>query len=479
MNKIYIFLLLLLFSSCKMDKTVHEEESKPGTESPEQPYDQSEGWDILVTLGNIYGNESQVAGLSLETPDCPDFIEGIYFDKADLVFQVTGDTVKARQVLEKAAGNKNFRIELMKDGNYSQKQLYAINDELRNKLERVKDGKIRKNVTGFGVGLHNIEIDLIVNTPERRKEFREKIMDSPAFLFNGVEKPVINEKIGVSHAHGIYIRPEYPVYSTETNQVTFILNNYSGRTIECGEHYYVTFEDGKGIWRELPMNTAFVDIGYVIQDKGEWTMKASLYPDVHPNKPGRYRYFYEVMISREPVLMMAEFRLTDNEKEWKGAKRTPMPEGLLKLEQDGNPQPADKPKQQLKANTLVLKPVPRNIPVGEEIDADSLSMRTECARYPLSTTEVKIIITNHTIKNDFITGERYSIAYNDKGEWRALPTNPIVNDVAWVFPTPGSTHEQKIKFYTDEVANRPGRYRIYKAFNGGSKVAYAEFELLP
>ena len=50
-------------------------------------------------------------------------------------------------------------------------------------------------------------------------------------------------------------------------------------------------------------------------------MKASLYPDVHPNKPGRYRYFYEITIRRKPVLMMAEFRLTDNEEEWRTAEK--------------------------------------------------------------------------------------------------------------------------------------------------------------
>ena len=33
-------------------------------------------------------------------------------------------------------------------------------------------------------------------------------------------------------------------------------------------------------------------------------MKASLYPDVHPNKPGRYRYFYEITIRRKPVLSL-------------------------------------------------------------------------------------------------------------------------------------------------------------------------------
>lgn len=215
---------------------------------------------------------------------------------------------------------------------YSQKQLLDIKEELNRRLEKSTEETLKRNITGYGVGLHHVEIYLIMNTPERRKEFREKIMDSPVFRFYGVETPVINEKVGANHAQGIYIRPEYPVYSTEAEQATFILNNYSGGTIECGEHYYITFEDKNGIWWELPMNTLFFDVGYVIQNKGERTMKASLYPDLHPNKPGRYRYFYEVMINRKPILMMAEFRLTDDKKELKEARKTPSPAGLLQKE---------------------------------------------------------------------------------------------------------------------------------------------------
>ena len=337
MNKIYYILFLILFSSCKMNKENHAKENKLVNDSTEQHYDQSEGMEILDTLGKVYGNEPHIAGLSLETPNCPDFIEGIYFDKAELVFQVTGDTAKARQELEKAAGNKNFRIEFTGNGNYSQKQLLAIKEELSKKLEKTGNEKIRRNITGYGVGLHHVEITMIMNTPERRKEFREKVMDSPAFHFNGVEVPIINEKVGSSDTLGIYIRSEYPVYSTEAEQATFILNNYSGTEIECGEHYYITFKDEKGIWRELPMNANFVDIGYAILNKGEWSMNASLYPDVHPNKPGLYRYFYRITIARKPVLMMAEFRLTDNENEWKKAKRTPIPESLRRaMQKEGN-----------------------------------------------------------------------------------------------------------------------------------------------
>ena len=105
MNKFYFILLLCLFSSCRINKTNHVETCKTENDSTEQFYDQSEGMEILDTLGKVYGNEPHIDGLSLETPNCPDFIEGIYFDKATLVFQVTGDTVKARQILEKASGN--------------------------------------------------------------------------------------------------------------------------------------------------------------------------------------------------------------------------------------------------------------------------------------------------------------------------------------------------------------------------------------
>lgn len=74
-------------------------------------------------------------------------------------------------------------------------------------------------------------------------------------------------------------------------------------------------------------------------------------------------------------------------------------------------------------------------------------------------------------------GESYSLVYNNKGSWEPLPTNPIVNDISWVFPEKVSTHEQKIKLYTDKNPNRAGKYRIYKVFSNG-KVSYAEFEIL-
>ena len=127
----------------------------------------------------------------------------------------------------------------------------------------------------------------------------------------------------------------------------------------------------------------------------------------------------------------------------------------------------------------ILQPVPRDIPTGEAISSDSLSMKTEYDYYPLSTTKVKVIITNHS-HYEYSCGEGYSLAYyNEKQKvWEILPTSPIVNSILWIFPSGYSTHEQTIELYTAEVPNRAGRYRIYKSFNGDTKVAYAEFELV-
>ena len=58
----------------------------------------------------------------------------------------------------------------------------------------------------------------------------------------------------------------------------------------------------------------------------------------------------------------------------------------------------------------ILQPVPRDIPTGEAISSDSLSMKTEYDYYPLSTTKVKVIITNHS-HYEYSCGEGYSLAY--------------------------------------------------------------------
>lgn len=337
------FFTLFLFGGCKKAGYRPAEGETTAQTSIEPSYEPVESMEILDALGKVYGTKPNEAGFSLESPDCPDFIEGIYFDTGELVFQVRGDTASARKELEKASGSKNFRLEPMKEERYSQKQLMSIQNELNKRFESLEDGPAKANVTSFGVGLRHIEIRLIVNTPEKRAEFREKIMDSPAFLFKGPEIPVIDERVGVNDTLGISLRPEYPVYSVEAPHVTFILYNNSRTEITCGEHYSITYEDEKGVWRELPINGMAFDLAYALSPGGSRPFIASLYPEVHPNPPGRYRFFYSIRINRKDrvrkpeyqendtnrrLWMMAEFRLSDNEQEWKEIEKTPPPSAI-------------------------------------------------------------------------------------------------------------------------------------------------------
>lgn len=127
--------------------------------------------------------------------------------------------------------------------------------------------------------------------------------------------------------------------------------------------------------------------------------------------------------------------------------------------------------------SMVLEPVARDIPSGLPLSADSLSMRTEYDYYPVATSKVKVFITNRA-NQKYDSGERYSLVYYNEAlkQWEPQPTNPIINDVLWVFTPDYPTHRQTIQFYTDK--NRPGRYRIYKSFNRNTRTAYAEFELI-
>lgn len=56
--------------------------------------------------------------------------------------------------------------------------------------------------------------------------------------------------------------------------------------------------------------------------------------------------------------------------------------------------------------------------------------------------------------------------------------DPVIEDVGWILQPEHPSNEQTIKLYTSEVPNRAGKYRIYKAFNRDTKIAYAEFELI-
>lgn len=320
----------LLVVSCT-GKPAQRETTAFEQPSQEQIPDQSEGWKIIEALSKAYGDDPNSIGDFIGSPRCPDFLEGWAFDGNTLVFQVRGDTLRARKILEEVSGSKAFRIEMMTDSTFSEKQLKDLLDELNRRYNVLPKGKLKANLMMWGSTHHFIEVTFIRNTPEAREEFRRLLMDSPAIRFSGPEEPVRNNVTGVSEAHGICLYPEYIVYADTASAASFILLNGSNEAITCGEHYFITYEGKDGQWYELPINTFAVDIAYYVAPGSSRQFVARLYPEVNSNASGRYRFFYEVSLeSRENIRMMAEFRLTNNYEKAKRAEKTPIPKTTVK-----------------------------------------------------------------------------------------------------------------------------------------------------
>lgn len=283
----------------------------------EESIDQRTGQQVIDALSKAYGTDSTVIGDFLDSPRCPAFLEGMFFDGSTLVFQVRGDTTVARRTLEATAQSGAFRLEPATAKNFTQKQLKEILNVIDSKREKLTDECLKSNLMSWGMGSHHIHVTFIMNTPEARKAFRKKIIDSPAVLFDGTADNTPNDYIGVSDTLGILLQSDYPVYSTQSKRATFVLVNHSQVTLESGESYYITYEDRQGVWRNLPIHTIFNCVAHIIGPGKNKHLSGSLYPEIHHNKPGRYRFFYPVTFTDtgRDVTLMAEFRLTDNPQE--------------------------------------------------------------------------------------------------------------------------------------------------------------------
>ena len=322
-----VFLLVVGCISNAEQKKAEASEVVPYVPVPNQ----AEGHKVIDALSKAYGDDPNSIGDFIGSPRCPYFLEGHYFDGNTLVLQVRGDTLRARKILEEVSGSKAFRIEMMTDSIFSQKQLKDLLDELNRRYNALPEGQLKANLMMWGSTLHFIEVTFIRNTPEARAEFRRLLMDSPAIRFSGPEEPIRNNVTGVSEAHGISLYPEYIVYADTASAASFILLNGSNEAITCGEHYFITYEGKDGQWYELPINTFAVDIAYYVAPGSSRQFVARLYPEVNSNASGRYRFFYEVSLeSRENIRMMAEFRLTNNYEKAKRAEKTPIPKTTVK-----------------------------------------------------------------------------------------------------------------------------------------------------
>lgn len=234
-----------------------------------------------------------------------------------------------RRQLEKVLNTSDFILRPIRKEGYTQQELYTIQEKLNARWDQLANTPAIRNLSSAGIGTDYISIRLIVNTPQTQQEFRRTVMDSPAFRLEGPETPVKHEITGVKEANGVYIRPEYEVYSTSTNKINFIISNRTDVDLLSGMHYIITYEDKEGIWRKYPMNDIFTDLGVLIRAGQDYTYTADLDTYLHTNTPGRsgrYRFLYNVTIGNQNnVLMMAEFRLSDEPDELKRAIKTPAP----------------------------------------------------------------------------------------------------------------------------------------------------------
>ena len=120
---------------------------------------------------------------------------------------------------------------------------------------------------------------------------------------------IIDNREGVSTYQGISLKAEKPSYPLGTTEIRFTITNHSGEEFVYGDAYSITAQGADGNWFVVPTDCSFTAIGHVLNDGQSGTITAHLFPDILPNKPGVYRFFYEDSIDGEKVSFMATFEL--------------------------------------------------------------------------------------------------------------------------------------------------------------------------
>lgn len=210
---------------------------------------------------------------------------------------------------KKVAGGKKKIYRKASMRKYSQKKLNQIMRTLERKFLSADNSSAWRNVVGFGIGDNSIDITLRWNTKEKQQEFRNQIYNSSVIKFGDKLDPIINNKTGVSSYHGISIKAESPSFPLGSTEIKFTITNHSGKEFMYGEAYSITAQGADGNWFLLPTDCLFKDVGHILSDGQSGTITAHLFPDILPNKPGVYRFFYEENIDGNKVLLMATFEL--------------------------------------------------------------------------------------------------------------------------------------------------------------------------
>lgn len=160
-----------------------------------------------------------------------------------------------------------------------QEKLSAQLEELRKRLDTTTDIPLRINAVGNGRESHTLRIDLIRNTPEWQKRFREQIMDSPALRFDGPDGQEPCDLDGAAQIGDVRLVPQQEVFPTSSQEANFILYNQSEDTISYGAAYYLAYEKG-GQWYYLPTDRVFDLLKISLLPNGQTIFNANLYPEL-------------------------------------------------------------------------------------------------------------------------------------------------------------------------------------------------------
>lgn len=196
---------------------------------------------------------------------------------------------------------------------------YVNLDQLSEQVWRRRNELGRKNplyynCAGSAVEQDAVVIYLAINTPYWQEQFRKQISDSPFIRFEGPDKP---ENITIQaeadrRKDSIYLLPDYSVYSTETETITFTLyNENEHRVLTFGSQYIVARQADDGQWYRLPYLGIWNDMAYGLA-KGKDTFRVTMNPVLNRNKSGIYRLYKKVSFSdeRKSFWLMTEFRLS-------------------------------------------------------------------------------------------------------------------------------------------------------------------------
>lgn len=207
---------------------------------------------------------------------------------------------------------------------------YVNLDKLSEQVWRRRNELGRKNPLYYNCAGSAVEQDVVViylaiNTPYWQEQFRKQISDSPFIRFEGPDEP---EKITIqaeadSWKDSLYLLPDYSVYSTETETITFTLyNENEHRVLTFGSQYIVARQADDGQWYRLPHLGIWNDMAYGLA-KGKDSFRVAMNPVLNRNKPGIYRLYKKVSFSGEQksFWLMAEFRLSADSQEVAKARK--------------------------------------------------------------------------------------------------------------------------------------------------------------